>query len=379
MNEAYPQRVKILYIANMNSDSGVACFLMNYVRHMDLSLFNISFITWDVREKNFHKELTQLGAKVYIVTSYKKSLIRFLKDSKQIIQDQKFDIIHAHEAVMSIPFLLLGEKCGTPIRIAHSHNSLMPSKLKNRVVRFSRSFFKSYATHYWACSEMAGNFLFGEKLFSHGTVVPNAIEIDPFLYSETIRHEVRTELGIEEKFVVGHVGRFNTQKNHTFLIDIFKSIHDSMPNSVLLLIGDGELQKEILEKVQYYCLSDSVKFLGIRDDVNKLLQAMDVFVFPSLYEGLGIALVEAQAAGLYCFASQEMVPKEAKVSELFNYMSLSQSADEWAQEILYRFPYRHTNESFQIKSHGYEICLATKKMEVQYLRLKEEATNAGSN
>ena len=379
MSEPQLKKIKILYIANLNSDSGVACFLMNYIRHMDLNLFDISFITWDVREKNFHNELSRLGAKIYVITSYKKNPIRFLKDSKQIIQNQKFDIIHAHEAVMSIPFLWLGKRYGIPIRIAHSHNSLMSSTLKNEVVKLSHNFFKLYATHYWACSEIAGKFLFGEKIFSHGTVVPNAIEIDPFLYSETIRHEVRVELGIEGKFVVGHVGRFNEQKNHEFLIDIFKSIHDSMPNSILLLIGDGELKNEISEKVQSYGLTSSVKFLGVRDDVNKLLQAMDVFVFPSLYEGLGIALIEAQAAGLYCFTSKENVPVEAKITEQFQYISLSNSACEWAQKILHEFPYRHSNESLNLKIHGYEICLATKKLEARYLRLKMEAMNEKPN
>ena len=185
-----------------------------------------------------------------------------------------------------------------------------------------RPFSKKYATDYFACSELAGRWLFGDKTFEQGkvTIINNAIDLDKFKYDEKVRKEKRKELNInDDTLVVGHIGRFVAQKNHTFLIDIFSELHKKEKNSILLLIGQGPLIGEIKQKVETLGISDSVKFLGQRDDVNELYNAMDLFLFPSLYEGLGMVLIEAQANGLPCIASTE-VPKNARVSKKISFV-----------------------------------------------------------
>lgn len=232
-----------------------------------------------------------------------------------------------------------------------------------------RPFSKKYATDYFACSELAGRWLFGDKTFEQGkvTIINNAIDLDKFKYDEKIRKDKRKELGIkDDTLVIGHVGRFVAQKNHTFLIDIFNELHKKEKNSILLLIGQGPLMDEIKQKVDLHGISDSVKFLGQRDDVNELYQVFDVFLLPSLYEGLPVVGVEAQATGLLCELSSDMT-KETKVLNTTRFISLDISAEEWSSIILNNYSkFKRHDTKEEITKNNFNIMKEASKLEDKY-------------
>ena len=195
---------------------------------------------------------------------------------------------------------------------------------------------KKYATDYFACSKLAGEWLFGKENVENGKVkiIHNAVDYQKFKMNEEVRNSIRKELNIEDKLVIGHVGRFTNQKNHTFLIDIFNEIHKKNSNSVLMLVGIGEKEDEIKEKVKKLEIEQNVLFMGFQDNVNELMWAMDVFLMPSLYEGLPVVGVEAQATGMPCFMSKDVVTDEVKITEGVKFISLNETAEKWAEEIL---------------------------------------------
>ena len=276
----------------------------------------------------------------------------------------------------------MAEKAGIKIRIAHSHSTSNPKEWKKNLLKnILRPFSKKYANVYFACSELAGRWLFGNKTFDEGkvTIINNAIDVEKFVYNEDIRKKVRNDLKEkckleidDDTLVVGHIGRFVKQKNHDFLIDIFNEVHKRKENSVLVLVGQGPLQKEIEEKVNKLGLQDCVLFLGQRNDANELYQAMDVFVLPSLYEGLGMVLIEAQYAGLNCYCS-EAVPKEAYLSNLLTKITLTESSSKWAEKIIdgqNKFTRKDMTE--ELKDSRYDIKKETKKLEKEYFKLLKD-------
>lgn len=220
------------------------------------------------------------------------------------------------------------------------------------------------------CSELAGRWLFGKKTYNAGKVVllNNAIELEKFSYNEKIRNKKRKELKIKKnQIVIGHIGRFVTQKNHTFLIDIFNEIYKENNNTVLLLVGQGPLVEEIKEKVNQLRLTDHVQFLGQRNDANELYQAFDIFILPSLYEGLPVVGVEAQSAGLLCIFSSDMT-KETKVLRSTRFISLS-SPEEWSNIILETYKnHQRKDTKKEITRNGFDIEKEAKKLERIYLR-----------
>lgn len=267
------------------------------------------------------------------------------------------------------------KKIGIPVRIAHSHSTTNKrEKKKNLMKQLLRVFSKVYATDYMCCSEHAGRWLFGDKEYDKGNVylLNNAIDIEKFKYDEKLRRKKRKELEIDDDtLVIGHVGRFVEQKNHRFLIDIFNEIHQKNRNSILLLIGQGPLMKEIKEKVEKLNLSRCVKFLGQRNDANQLYNAMDVFLFPSLYEGLGMVLIEAQANGLPCLASSE-VPQTAKITNIIDFIDLKEDKNIWVEKILNTHSSKRSSFFQKTINSKYNIDNETITLEEKYLsKIKE--------
>jgi glycosyltransferase EpsF len=237
---------------------------------------------------------------------------------------------------LSVFTLFAAKQAGVPVRIAHSHSTLGKGEFKRNIMKtLLRPFSRLYPTLLLACSEHAGRWLFGDKAFDKGRVkvMRNAIDVNCFRFNLQIRERVRKDLGISEKLVIGHAGRFVSVKNHLFLFDIFKEVHSQRQDSVLLLVGDGELRTAAEERVKQYGLSDCVLFLGLRDDVHELYQAMDVFVLPSLYEGLPVVGVEAQCAGLPCLFSNRFT-KETISGRLSEMVPLEIGARKWARMII---------------------------------------------
>lgn len=270
---------------------------------------------------------------------------------------------------MSFIPLFYAKRCGIHMRIAHSHTAYEPENLLKKIERKSFSALtRHYATNWFACGIDAGRWLYGEEAVANGKVyiMNNAIDIDKFTFDVNMRNLKRKELGIEDKFVLGNVGRLSYQKNHEFLIRIFNEVYKLNKNAILLLVGRGELEDDVKEQVENLRLTEVVKFLYVRNDVPQLLQAMDVSLLPSRYEGLPVVLVENQAAALNSIVA-DIITKEVKVTDFVTYISLDEDYRYWAYETLkYADGYKRKKMYTQMQLGGYDIKQEAKKMESFY-------------
>lgn len=351
---------------------GVESVVMNYYRHIDRTKIQFDFICDEDSTNIPYEEIEKLGGRVILIPPYQK-LFKYHNKLKKILKDGNYKIVHSHINTLSI-FSLFAAKCaGVPVRIAHSHSTTnKKEKKKNLLKQALRPFSKEFATDYMCCSELAGRWLFGNKEYDKGNVylLNNAIDLDKFKYDEKIRSEKRKKLNISnDTLVIGHVGRFVEQKNHRFLIDIFNEIHKQNSNFILLLAGQGPLMEEIKSKVESLGLEKFVIFLGQIDDADKLYQAIDIFVLPSLYEGLPVVGVEAQATGLLCELSSNMT-KETKILDTTRFISLDKSAKEWASIILDDYiKFKRYDTTADITKSNFNIKKETIKLENKYYKL----------
>ncbi|MCI8568947.1 MAG: glycosyltransferase family 1 protein [Bacilli bacterium] len=371
MKKDQDKPLRIAHIIGKWVGGGVEAVVMNYYRHIDHAKIQFDFICDSDSTNIPYDEIEKLGGKVILVSPYQ-HIISYLKELKVILKEGKYRIVHSHINALSVFPLYAAKKVGVPIRIAHSHSTTNKKEWKKNLLKqILRPFSKRYATDYICCSELAGRWLFGDKVYDNGEVylLNNAIDLDKFAYDEDVRKAKRKELNIsDDTLVIGHIGRFVAQKNHTFLIDIFNELHKENKNSLLLLAGQGPLIDEIKNKVNDLNLTESVKFLGQRNDVNELYQAFDVFLLPSLYEGLGMVAVEAQCAGNYCICSTE-VPSIIKMTDSVEFLSLNDKTNLWVQKILNCNMIRE-DHSQEIKEIGYDIKTEAKLLEKKYFNYK---------
>lgn len=322
---------------------GIQMLAYDICRCNDPALMNIEILNLDDGEEYpLTKTLKDMGVTIHQLKGawlrtpldfphYFKSVKAFFE------QHHDYDVVHMHSSSKNYYILKCAAKWNIPVRVAHSHNTGFQSR--NPLVIAYGDLLKwpmrKYATHWVGCSRLACEWLFGKGCVESGKakVILNGIDSSLFVYNEKVRQEVRQEMGIDDKFVIGHVGRFVNQKNHTFLLDIFSEVCKRRSDAVLLLIGIGELMEAMKAKAAALGIADKVKFVGFRDDRNRFMQAMDSFVFPSLYEGLSVVLIEAQAAGLPVFAS-DSTTTETHYSPHMKFLSLKQPASEWADEVL---------------------------------------------
>ena len=351
---------------------GVEAVVMNYYRHIDRNKIQFDFICDSDSTDIPYDEIKKLGGRVILVPPYQQ-IFKYIKELKKIFQENRYQIVHSHINTLSVFPLYAAKKSGIPVRIAHSHSTTNKrEKKKNLMKQLLRVFSKVYATDYMCCSEHAGRWLFGDKEYDKGNVylLNNAIDIEKFKYDEKLRRKKRKELEIDDDtLVIGHIGRFVEQKNHRFLIDIFNEIHQKNKNSILLLVGQGPLMKEIKDKVEKLNLSRCVKFLGQRNDVNQLYNAMDVFLFPSLYEGLGMVLIEAQVNGLPCLASSE-VPQTAKITNIIDFIDLKEDRSIWVEKILNTHSSRRLDFFRRAVNSKYNIANEAVTLEKYYVNKK---------
>lgn len=360
--------IRVLQIGMYNNLGGIETFLYNYYRKIDKEKVQFDFI--NMYDKIcFQEELINLGAKIHNVTNVKINPIKCKNEIVRLIKANKYEIVHINmlSAANVIP-LIAAKKAGVKVIIAHSHNANTPKNIiKKFLHKVNKRIILSSATHYFACSEKAGKWLFGESNSNRVTVVNNAVEVEKFTFNKELRRAYRELEQLDNKFVIGHVGRFSEQKNHDFLIDIFKSIYDRNNNSVLLLIGIGELEDTIRKKVKKLGLEENVKFLGLREDVNKLYNVMDVFLLPSLFEGLPIVGVEAQISGLKCIFSDTITP-EVKLTDNCKFISLDDSVEKWADIVLEAVGnYSRNNINKVLEKSCYDINAQARAIEKFYL------------
>lgn len=368
--------IKIAQVMGKMAGGGVESVVMNYYRNVDKEKFSFDFLVDSDSTNIPYEEIESLGGRVILIPPYQK-LSRYLKELKKVFIENHYKIVHSHINTLSVFPLYVAKKCKIPVRIAHSHSTSNRKEYKKNLLKnLLRPFSKRYATDYFCCSEYAGRYLFGDKAYNEKkvTLINNAIAIDNFLYKEDIRKKKRKELCITDELVIGHVGRFISQKNHLRLLEIFNALThiDNNTNFILLLVGEGKLESKVREKVKELNLETKVKFLGQRNDVNELMQAMDIFLLPSLYEGLPVVGVEAQTAGLLCILSSKMT-KETRVLSKTKFISLKNSDEEWAREILAVYQnFQRKNTAKEIIKANFEIKTETKKLEKRYKALLKQ-------
>lgn len=363
--------IRVAHIIGKWGGGGVESVVMNYYRHIDRTKVQFDFICDEDSTIIPYEEIDSLGGRVILIPPYQK-IFKYHRVLKKILKERKYKIVHSHINTLSVFSLCAAKSAGVPVRIAHSHSTSNKIEyLKNGLKFVLKPFSKLFATHYMACTEYAGRWLFGDREFELGNVfiLNNAIDVEKFEYNKELRDLKRKELSIDdETFVIGHIGRFVEQKNHRFLIDVFYKFHCEYPNSILLLVGQGPLMQEIKDKVNSLKLNEAVQFLGQREDVSELYQAFDLFLFPSLYEGLGMVMIEAQCSGLPCVASTE-VPEESKVNEKAFYIPLKSDTELWVKVIEKTIhEQRHVGFKFE-KEFKYNINYEAKKLENKYLEL----------
>lgn len=362
--------IRIAHVIGKWVGGGVEAVVMNYYRNIDHSKIQFDFI-FDNDSINIpYEEIESLGGKVILIPPYQK-LLKYQKELIKIFKENNYKIVHSHINTLSVFPLRAAKRAGIPVRIAHSHSTTNKKEWKKNILKqVLRPFSKVFATDYMACTEHAGRWLFGNKEFEKGNVyvLNNAIDLSLYKFNKKVREELRRELQIpDNKFVIGHIGRFVDQKNHTFIIDIFNEVHKSNKDTLLMLVGQGPLMEEIREKVNSLNLNDDVIFLGQREDANKLYQAFDLFLFPSLYEGLGMVAIEAQCAGLPCLCSIE-VPQVAKVTNNVEFLGLEEDLNNWNDLTLKLIKENNRRDySKEVSNKGYNIKEEVKKLENEYL------------
>lgn len=362
--------LKVVHSVSKMDRAGQETFIMNLFRKIDREAIQFDFLCSDHSKADYDDEIYALGGHIYYLPpiTARGPLKQFQKMGALIraLREHPCDVyhIHTHHAMDAFRDAVAAKLAGVKTVAVHSHNTSALFHLGAH--RFFRHCLALLPIRRFACSQAAGAWMFTRDNF---TVLHNGMDTDAVCYQPQIRADVRKAFGWEDKKVIGHVGRFNAQKNHKFLIEVFSQIHSRQPDTQLVLMGKGELEEEIRSLVASKGLEDAVSFLGVRDDVQKLYQGMDLFLFPSLFEGLGIVLIEAQACDLPCLIS-DVIPKEAILTDKVSAKALEESAESWAMEairLLENTDSRRDNRQVMRRA-GYDIGDLAQNLESIYLK-----------
>lgn len=364
--------VRVLHVLNSMSRGGIQALLMDVYRKINHSEIQFDFLLEKKVDSDYIDEINKLGGKIFYIQPRREGILKNKKALENFFRNHpEYKIIHQHvSSLTNVAPLKVAQKFNIPVRVIHSHNTRQGGSFLHKYIHYINQLsVKSYATDYFACSALAAKWLYGKKQYNNGNykIINNGIEIKRFVFNDQTRLAMREELGIKENtFVIGHVGRFAHQKNHEFLIDIFYDLHKKTPDSTLLLVGDGGLRAQIEQKAKKLGLDNNIIFTGIRSDIADVLQAMDVFVLPSHHEGLGIVVIESQAAGLHTIVS-DTVPDDAYVTDLIEKEYLSSNSSIWANRILkYADEYERKDTYQDISDGGYDISRISEELQRWY-------------
>lgn len=360
--------VRILHIVTIMNRAGLETMLMNYYRNIDRSKLQFDFLVHRNTKGDYDDEITALGGKIYYIQpmtlkdtpGYINRLSNFFKVHPE------YNIVDSHLDALSAMPLAAAKKAGVVTRIAHSHTNSFDNDIKRPIRMIMKRFIRFYATDYMGCSLDALIFMFG-SVGRTGTVMKNAIDLSEFKFSKGTRRSMRKSLSIRNStLTIVHVGRFNYPKNHSFLVDVFHELKESVPDATLILVGGGAGVSSIKKKVNELGLQNDIKFLGLRPDVSNILQAADVFVMPSIYEGIPVVSIEAQATGLPCVFSSA-VSNEVNLFGLSSFIDLDSRLSAWASEIVRLTELTRKTRVDEVRAAGYDINLQAKKYEAQIL------------
>lgn len=321
--------IKVLVIVNaIFGYDGISSVATNYYRYQNKSAIAMDLVTINPIDPSLSKEISANNNRHFVLEGRNRNPLKYLLSLSSIIRKYKYDIVHIHGNSATMAIELLAAKIGgCKVRIAHSHNTRCDHKYINRLLE---PLFRKLYTDCCACSKEAGRFLFGKRACY---IVNNGLNLRAYRFSLDKREEIRAGLSLEDRFVVGHIGRFAYQKNHEFILRVFQQVLKREKNAVLLLVGEGELKDTIQRQAVDMGIEEQIVFYGTTNKVNEVVQAMDCFIFPSRFEGLGIVAIEAQASGIPCIASDQ-VPEKIKILEKTTFLSLDADLDTWADAVI---------------------------------------------
>lgn len=361
---------KVLQVIGVLTIGGAETVAMNLFRYINKDIYEFHYIVFGDKIGSCEAEMINIGAKIFHVNPPSSNYFTYCRQLDQIIKENgPYDIVHSHTLFNSGFVMKIAAKNGVKCRVTQSHST--QNKVKGSFIlkiyeKVMRYLIIKYSTHFAACGMAAGNYLFGEKLFrGEGIIIKNGIDAEKYKFNCDIRRKIRKDLNISDCFVIGYVGHLAAVKNLNFLIDVFNQIHMLNPFSVLLLVGDGDERIKLEDKIKEYGLEANVIMTGNVSNVNEMLSAMDVFVFPSLFEGLGMALIEAQANGLPCIVS-DTIPDDAFITDLIKTVSLNNTAKLWADTIINA---KRNDSSIYWKKvikEGYDVSLIGRNIEAIY-------------
>lgn len=352
------KKIKILQVIGALNIGGAENVAMNFSRYMDKTRFQIDYLVFGEEKGVYEEEALTHGSKVIHIDPPSKGYLQYLRELKKILNKGQYDIIHAHTLLNNGITLFVAYWAKIKKRISHSHSTNSGRK-ENIIYKFyafiMKKMIRQYATHYLACGRDAGEYLYGKKIFKEqGLVLNNGIEITKFIFNRVLSKQIREDLEITDETVIGHIGRLTNVKNHDFLLEVFYEFQKIESNSKLLLVGDGELKEQIEQKIKVLGISDKVIMTGVRKDVENMLQAIDVVVFPSIFEGLPVTLIEAQAAGVPCLVSDN-ITSEIQITNLVKFLSLNTTPKDWAVKIIELNKLEKKEYSTCLKEKGYDI------------------------
>ena len=356
---------RLLCIVGRMDTGGAETFLMKLYRAVDCSEYQFDFCVSKDGEGHYDKEILSRGGRILKTVAKSKNPIKSFLSIKTIVQTNQYEyVLRVSQHSLSALELVAARLGGAKRTVFRSSNSkVMGGEVEFLLHKTFRFLPSTVADIKIAPSKIAAVFMFGRKAVHNGKVIilNNAIDTGLFKFDADIRGEMRKSLGINNEFAVCHIGRFSTQKNHHYLVNVFAELHKKKPEALLFLVGKGELEEEVKNQVVRLGLNNHVRFMGIRSDIPQLLMAMDVMVFPSFYEGMPNAVIEAQATGLHCVIS-DSITQEAAITDKVDYMSLSATPEEWADKTLsYAVPYNREGMQKIFIEKGYDIASVAKK------------------
>ena len=353
---------------------GVESVVMNYYRHIDRQKVQFDFIVDSDSTLVPRQEIESLGGRIFEIPPYQHQ-ISYQKNLTKLFKKQKWKIIHSHINTLSVFPLYVAKKLNIPVRIAHCHSTSNKKDIKRNLLKqILKNWANVYPTHKFACSKFAGEWMFGKD--SNFEIIYNAIDLDKFKYNDEMRHDLREKLKIpKDYFVVGHVGRFEIQKNHKFIVKMFNELLTRRPKSCLLLVGNGEKIDKIKKMVNDYGIAKNVIIISQSNNMQKIYSAFDVFILPSLFEGLPLVGIEAQVSGLECLFSNK-ITKEVDVTNTSKFLSITDMTN-WVNTLNnYKIEEVKRSEIDTQNFYNYNILNQSKKLTTKYQELCKRFCNA---
>ncbi len=342
---------------------------MNVYRRINKAKYLFDFLVQGEGRAAYDDEIEKLGGTIYHLPIRRNGILTFNKSCRKFFfEHQNYDSIHYHTSCLStLSILANAKRVGIKKIIIHSHNTKCPPGVRHLLINeFYKRKICNLATDFLSCSAAAGTFLFKKVAKEKIRIIPNAIDTERFAFDPYIRNKIRKDLGIPNKFVIGNVSNFSYAKNHKFILQIFSKIIDRIPNAKLMLVGDGPLRDQIEKEVNRLRISDHVLLMGIQKNIHELLQSMDIYIMPSLFEGLPVSAIEAQAAGLRCFFSSN-VTTEVDLTKENMFISLTKDADEWSMLISKNVKsINRLDLNERVKNSGFNIDIQTEEFEKIY-------------